>query len=229
MAENTYYTLLTSLPHIDSLFNSKITPISRLQLDRRLSMLPPAEREMLVKVEQLVHWSHLDDVKEEYLINLSERLLQEITSPDLKELVVWRLDMRTIAAALRRKARGLQAPTTARWSYGSRYAYIRRNWANPTLGLQNAFPWIPTAVECLNKKDYFTLEKTLMEAVWNKLNALSTRHSFDFEAVVIYLLRWNLVARWTAYNGDQAIVRFNELTMHALGDFANQLPGATAE
>ena len=50
MAENTYYTLLTSLPHIDSLFNSKITPISRLQLDRRLSMLPPAEREMLVKV-----------------------------------------------------------------------------------------------------------------------------------------------------------------------------------
>ena len=30
MAENAYYTLLTSLPHIDSLFDSKITPISRI-------------------------------------------------------------------------------------------------------------------------------------------------------------------------------------------------------
>ncbi|WP_299726161.1 DUF2764 family protein [uncultured Endozoicomonas sp.] len=227
MADNAYYTLLTSLPHIDSLFNSKITPISRIQLDRRLSMLSTADQETLVKVEQLVHWSHLgDDVKEEYLINLAERLLQQLDSTDLKELVNWRLDMRTIAAALRRKAQGIQAPTSARWSYGSRYAYIRRNWNHPTLGLQNAFPWIPTAVECLNKKDYLTLEKTVMEAVWNKLNELSARHRFDFEAVVIYLLRWNLVARWTSYNGDEAVVRFNDLTQQALGTFAHQLPGS---
>lgn len=227
MAENAYYTLLTSLPHIDSLFNSKITPISRIQLDRRLSMLSTADRDTLVKVEHLVHWSHLgDEIKEDYLINLAERLLQQLDSPDLKELVNWRLDMRTIAAALRRKARGIQAPTSAKWSYGSRYAYIRRNWNHPNLGLQNAFPWIPVAVECLAKKEYLTLEKTVMEAVWNKLNELGARHRFDFEAVVIYLLRWNLVARWTAYNGDEAVVRFNELTRQALGDFARQLPGA---
>ena len=225
MAENACYTLLTSLPHIDSLFNSKITPISRIQLDRRLSMLSVADRDTLVKVEQLVHWSHLgEEVKESYLINLAERLLQQLASPDLKELVTWRLDVRTIVAALRRKAAGMPAPTTPRWSYGSRYAYIRRNWNLPNLGLQNAFPWIPLVVECLAKKDYLTLEKTVMEAVWNKLNELGVRHSFDFEAVVIYLLRWNLVARWTAYNGDEAVVRFNELTRQALGDFAHQLP-----
>ena len=229
MADNAYYTLLTSLPHIDSLFNSKITPISRIQLDRRLAMLPPYDQQMLVKVEQLVHWSHLgDEIKENYLINLAERLLPELHSKDLRDLVNWRLDMRTIAAALRRKARSVQAPTTARWSYGSRYAYIRRNWNNPTLGLQGAFPWIPTAVECLNKKDYLTLEKTVMQAVWDKLRELSARHSFDFEAVVIYVLRWNLVARWTTYNGENAAVRFNELTDQALGDFAHQLPGSPA-
>ena len=53
MAENAYYTLLTSLPHIDSLFNSKITPISRIQLDRRLSMLSTADRDTLVKANIL--------------------------------------------------------------------------------------------------------------------------------------------------------------------------------
>ncbi len=227
MAENAYYTLLTSLPHIDSLFDSKITPISRIQLDRRLSMMSIADRDTLIKVEQLVHWSHLgDDVKEEALIKLAERLIQELHSPDLKDLVNWRLDMRTVMAALRRKMNGGQAPAHARWSYGSRYAYIRRNWSNPTLGLQHTFPWIPSAVDCLDKKDYLTLERTLLDAVWHKLNELGSKHRFDFEAVVVYLLRWNLVARWTAYNGDDAITRFGDLTELALGDFASQLPGS---
>ncbi|WP_263080349.1 DUF2764 domain-containing protein [Endozoicomonas sp. Mp262] len=229
MAENAYYTLLTSLPHIDSLFDSKITPISRIQLDRRLSMLSRDDREMLIQVEQLMHWSHLDDdVNEAALIKLAARLISDLPSESLRDLVNWRLDMRTVIAALRRKMRGDQAPTTARWSYGTRYAYIRRNWSSPTLGLQNAFPWILNAVECLDKKDYAALEKILLEAVWRKLDEVSSRHSFDFEAVVIYLLRWNLVARWTAYNGEQAITRFKELTELALGDFAAQLPGSPA-
>ena len=92
MAENAYYTLLTSLPHIDSLFNSKITPISRIQLDRRLSMLSTADRDTLVKVEHLVHWSHLgDEIKEDYLINLAERLLQQLDSQSIIWWDKWRL------------------------------------------------------------------------------------------------------------------------------------------
>ena len=107
MAENAYYTLLTSLPHIDSLFNSKITPISRLQLDRRLSMLSQEDRDTLIKVEQLMHWSHLgDDVDEAALIKLAARLHTDLQSETLKELVNWRLDMRTVIAALRRKNAG---------------------------------------------------------------------------------------------------------------------------
>ncbi|MGI9276359.1 MAG: DUF2764 family protein [Endozoicomonas sp.] len=229
MAEPAYYTLLTSLPHIDSLFDSKITPISRLQLDRRLSMLSRDDRDTLIKVEQLMHWSHLgEDVDEASLIRLAARLHSELTSETLKELVNWRLDMRTVVAALRRKMRGAQAPSDPQWSYGTRYAYIRRNWSSPTLGLQHAFPWIPLAIECLNKQDYLTLEKTLLEAVWRRLDEMGRRHSFDFEAVIVYLLRWNLVARWTAYNGEQAMERFRELTDQALGEFVKQLPGSAA-
>ena len=229
MAENTYYTLLTSLPHIDSLFDSKITPISRLQLDRRLSMLSNEDKETLITVEQLMQWSHLDhEVKEEALIKLASRLMSELTSKTLRELVEWRLDVRTVVASLRRKVRGNQAPTVSRWSYGTRYAYMRRNWSSPTLGLQGAFPWILDAVECLDKKEHKKLEKILLHAVWQKLDLLGTQHRFDFEAVVIYVLRWGLVASWTAHNGDEAITRFKELTELALGDFAAKLPGEEA-
>ncbi len=227
MAENAYYTLLTSLPHIDSLFNSRITPISRFQLDRRLSMLPQADKDALISIENLLHWDHLDnDVEEERLIRLAEKCRQQIPGQDLRNLVDWRLDMRTVVAALRRRHQGDTAPAKPKWSYGSRYEYIRNHWNSPTLGLTGAFPWIPTVNECLRTHDHVTLEKTLLEAVWNHLNQLSTKHRFDFEAVVIYVLRWNLVSRWTSYDADKAESRFRQLVDISLGEFRDQLPQA---
>ncbi|MGY0217570.1 DUF2764 family protein [Endozoicomonadaceae bacterium StTr2] len=225
MADTAYYTLLTSLPHIDSLFNSRITPISRFQLDRRLSMLPQADRDTLVNIENLLHWDHLDnDVDEERLIRLAEKLRQQIPSQTLRDLVDWRLDMRTVVSALRRRHQGEAAPTQPKWSYGSRYEYIRSHWNAPTLGLAGAFPWIPTVNECLRTRDHVTLEKTLLEAVWKQLEHLSTRHRFDFEAVVIYVLRWNLVSRWTSYDENKAESRFRQLVDISLGEFRDQLP-----
>ncbi|MDD7805261.1 MAG: DUF2764 family protein [Endozoicomonas sp. (ex Botrylloides leachii)] len=229
MAENAYYTLLTSLPHIDSLFDSKVTPLSRLQLDRRLSMLSREDMETLVKVEQIMQWSHLDhDVKEEALIKLASQLVNGFNSPCLRELINWRLDMRSVVAALRRITRGEQAPSISRWSYGTRYAYIRRNWSSPTLGLQSTFPWITDAVACFEKKEHYKLEKILLGTIWSKLNELGANHRFDFEAVIIYVLRWSLVARWTTYEGKRAVTRFRELTELALGEFSAQLPGEKA-
>ena len=227
MAENAYYTLLTSLPHIDSLFNSRITPISRFQLDRRLSMLPQADKDTLISIENLLHWDHLDnDVEEERLIRLAEKLRQQIPSQTLRNLVDWRLDMRTVVAALRRRHQGDTAPNKPKWSYGSRYEYIRNHWNSPTLGLTGAFPWIPTVNECLRTHDHVTLEKTLLEAVWKQLDQLATKHRFDFEAVVIYVLRWNLVSRWTSYDADKAESRFRQLVDISLGEFRDQLPQA---
>ena len=68
------------------------------------------------------------------------------------------------------------------------------------------------------------LEKALLEAVWEELDRISTKERFSFEAVVIYLLRWNLVFRWTTYNSEIAIERFDQLVENALGEFASELP-----
>ena len=227
MAENAYYTLLTSLPHIDSLFSSKITPISRFQLDKRLSMLSTADQHRLVTIENLLHWDHLgDDVDEAALIRQAERTRATLGSQALKDLVDWRLDMRTIIAALRKKHTGQQAPAAGKWSYGTRYEYIRNHWNSPTLGLGGAFPWIPKVNECLRTGECVALEKVLLQAVWEHLNHMAMKHRHDFEAVVIYVLRWNLVARWTAYDTDKARIRFRDLIENSLGDFKDQLPAS---
>ena len=225
MADNAYFTLLTSLPHIDSLFSSQITPISRFQLDKRLSMLTSDDQKRLVTIENLLHWDHLgDDVDEKALIRQAERARATLGSQALRDLIDWRLDIRTVVAALRMKHAGQPAPSEAKWSYGSRYAYIRGHWSSPTLGLGGAFPWIPRVNEYLRTGKCVELEKVLLQAVWDHLDHMAMKHRNDFEAVVIYVLRWNLVARWTAYDTEKAHIRFQDLIKKSLGDFQHQLP-----
>lgn len=224
MAENACYTVLTSLQHIDSLFNSRITPLSRFQLDRRLSMLNTEDQERLVLIENLLHWDHLaDDINESQLIHLTEKTRDSLGSQTLRELMNWHLDMRTIVAALRHKHRGETAPTTPKWSYGTRYEYIRNHWSSPTLGLGQAFPWISNVAECLRTDHCIELEKILLQAVWDQLNRLTIHHLFDFDAVVIYVLRWHLVSSWSRYDADKAQIRLHKLIDKSLGKFKDTL------
>ncbi len=55
------------------------------------------------------------------------------------------------------------------------------------------------------------LERLLLATIWNHLERLSDGHHFDFAAVVIYVMRWDLVARWTGYHGEEAAQRFDAL------------------
>ncbi|MGL6259251.1 DUF2764 family protein [Vibrio sp. WXL210] len=225
MAEKAYHSLLTSLPHIDSLFDSQVTPISRYQLERRLSSLSFTERKLLSKIERLMHWdSAKDDTSDAELIKFATRTRDQVNSKVLTELIDWRLDMRTVVAALRRKRAGAGAPSEPRWSFGTRYEFIRRNWNVPYFNLQFTFPWLPDVARYMEADQSFELEQELLKAVWHELDRIGAQQRFSFEAVVIYVLRWNLVSRWTTYDNDLAIERFDQLVENALGEFAHDLP-----
>ncbi|PSW18435.1 DUF2764 domain-containing protein [Photobacterium sanctipauli] len=225
MSDKAYHSLLTSLPHIDSLFDSKVTPVSRYQLERRLSSLSFEERKLLGKIERLMHWDQAkDEADDAELIKFATRTRSEVKSQVLRELIDWRLDMRTVVAALRRKKAGQQAPSEPRWSFGTRYEFIRRNWNIPYFNLQFTFPWLPDVARYMENDQSLALEKELLSAVWHELDRIGSKQRFSFEAVVIYLLRWNLVFRWTTYDSEVAIERFDKLVEDALGDFATNLP-----
>ncbi|MGF1679908.1 DUF2764 domain-containing protein [Photobacterium makurazakiensis] len=225
MSNKAYHGLLTSLPHIDSLFDSKVTPISRYQLERRLSALSFDERKTLDMIENLMHWDQgKNDIEEAELIKFATRARDAVNSKVLRDLIDWRLDMRTVVAALRRKKAGEKAPSEPRWSFGTRYEYIRRNWNIPYFNLQFTFPWLPDVARYMENDQSLELEKELLNAVWHELDRAGSSQRFSFEAVVIYLLRWNLVSRWTTYNSELAIERFDQLVEDALGDFASNLP-----
>jgi len=47
--------------------------------------------------------------------------------------------------------------------------------------------------------------------VWQHYISIGSQHYFDFPAVVIYVLKWDMIKCWTNYNADKAMERFDEL------------------
>ena len=218
-----YVTLMASLPPLGQLFGTKETPISRLKLDNRLKMLKKDDTALLQQIENLVHWSHLPmERTDAQIVASAKRFCEKVRNPILREAVESRLELHTIVAALRRRKGGGSAPAPGdSWGYGRWVGYIERHWTEPTFRLQGMFPWVSEANRLLNANDSVALERLLFGVVWDKLGRLGEGHYFDFEAVVIYVLRWNLVDRWCRYEGEAAVERFSTLVDSGIEKFTN--------
>ncbi|MGK7874217.1 MAG: hypothetical protein AB4426_13155 [Xenococcaceae cyanobacterium] len=222
-----YVTLMASLPPLGQLFAAKQTPISRLKLESRLKMLSEEDTALLRQIEELVHWSHLPtDRTDVQIVASAKRFFQEVRIPLLREAVESRLELHTVVAALRRRKRGESAPSPEEpWGYGRWVSHIESHWTEPTFRLEGAFPWVLEANRLLNANESVALERLLFGVVWDKLGRMGEGHYFDFEAVVIYVLRWNLVDRWSRYEGETAVKRFTELVDSGIEKFTNVFAG----
>ena len=208
-----YLTLMASLPPIGKLFEAKQTPISRLKLESRLKMLTEKDAILLNRISSLIAWSEQPmERTDAQFIAEARRFFEEVRHPILQEIVAYRLDVRTIIAALRRRHRGENNPPSGQpWGCGRWVNYIERHWREPEFHLEVIFPWVSEAYRLLNANDSVALERLQFEVNWKMLDRLETGHYFDFEAVVIYVMRWSMVDRWIRYNSEAAVERFRKL------------------
>lgn len=226
-ADNRYTLLLSSLPpQPANLFSTKILPISRIQLDKRLSVLEAGDSEDLARIERLLHWSKMHEADDEHIVETGMVELELIRSQFLREIVLWRLELRTILTALRRKHAGDTLPATEPfYGFGNRLHLIRRNWQKPDFGLGQALPWLKQAQQLMADDQTLALDKLMLNLNWQYYNRLSLGHYFDFPAVVLYVLRWDLIHRWVSYDQDRALLRFNELVSAAMADVSLECEG----
>lgn len=220
-----YVTLMASLPPLGQLFEAKQTPISRLKLESRLKMLTEEDAARLKQIADLIAWSQqpMERTDAEFVAQ-AKRFFENVRNPTLREIVEHRLDMRTILAALRRRHRGESNPPIGQpWGIGRWVNFIERHWSEPGFHLEVMFPWVLEANRLLNTNDSVALERLQFEVNWQMLESVGAGqgHYFDFEAVVIYLMRWNLVDRWTRYNGEVAVERFRQLVDEGIAKFTD--------
>ncbi|MEM9904826.1 MAG: hypothetical protein AAF921_07365 [Cyanobacteria bacterium P01_D01_bin.44] len=218
-----YVTLMASLPPIGQLFEANQPPISQLKLNSRLKMLTARDTLRLDQIASLVAWRQQPmERSDAQFIAEAKRFFETVRNPVLREIMAYRLDLRTIVAALRRRHRGERVPPVNQpWGVGPWVSYIERHWTEPGFHLEVMFPWVLEANQYLDAQDSVALERLQFEINWKLLDRLETGHYFDFEAVVIYLMRWSLVQRWTSYDGAVAVERFGGLAESGLGRFSN--------
>ena len=207
-----YATLMASLPSSSGLFKAKVPPLSRIKLDRRLAMLTPLHRYLLQQVEQILDWRLMDaNIDHHELIQRRKKLFEQIQQPTLQRLIQERLEIRTFIFALRLREKGHQAPVNRDWAFGRWQQHIVRHWHEPAFQLQRIFTWALQAESLYQNKRPFELEKLLLEVSYKQLQRHAGQHQFDFEAVVIYVMKWNIINRSTQYNSHVASKRFGRL------------------
>lgn len=216
-----YTTLICSLPAYGSLFASRQTPISRFQMERRLTLLEENDAHDIEILGQILDWfRHPLNRSDEELLLLIKRLVPEVHSSSIKHYIKWRLEFRTLIAALRKKHCGQKFDIHKEWSGswpGNRWLqHIVQHWQEPVFGLEKHEPWLMEVKRLLENEKAAQLEKYILMLVWAWLEKESFGHEFDLEAVAIYRMRWDLVARWTCYARKPAEDHFKNLLNQSL-------------
>lgn len=208
-----YALLITSLPaHKHLLFDEKHTPLSRLQLDKRLTLLDEQDASDLLKISGLLHWPQIKNEIDSSFVNKTLSSIASIDNDFVKNIIIWRLELRIILAALRMRNQGLkQAPDKKLFGFDSWHFYISNYWHEADFGLSQQLPWVAKVNELLLAKQSFQLEQLLLNIVWEHYQRYSQGHYFDFEAVIIYVLRWDMISRWCGNDKTAAVDRFNRL------------------
>ncbi|AHF03617.1 ATP synthase subunit A [Marichromatium purpuratum 984] len=223
-----YAMLLSALPAHGALFTARQTPLSRIRLEQRLTQLDAEDARTLRTLRTLLEWAEQDPhSSDQAVLERARRQIPTLPDPFARDLADWRLEMRTLICALRRRHRGEPPPSERRWGYGRWTEQVRRHWNEPAFRLERACPWLPEAARRLDQSDAIGVERLLLRTVWEHLERRHDGHHFDFAAVIIYALRWDLVARWTSYHHERALARFDDLVETAL-DGVEPIPEAAA-
>ena len=211
-----YYTLIASLPALPAHFDVERTPVSRPRLRQLLKQLTEQHAETIHRLanffswdRQLIAWSN-EDIQKRY-----DELMQD-QQPVIRRIINHRINVRTIVAALRLRRDGMDPPTAV----GEMVGTIRRNWSEPTFGLGRRYKWIEPFTERMLKGETVAADRVLFEYTWQKWSRFAAQYTFSFEAVPLYVARWEIVDRWTSRDAETGRKRFEQLTQDALGDYA---------
>lgn len=213
MAGSTYYTLVASLPRLPHFESAEWLPLSRKQLDQRLSMLTAEHTLQLQLAEGLVEWQRQPVTRtSEQVAHKYKQVLPQITDASLREHVEYRMAQRTALVALRRRRLGLPVPASDQvWGVGPWLHLMRDGWDRSDLGLGHLLPWIGEAAAMLESGAALELERLLMDAVWSRLGRIAERSPFGFDPVVAFVFRWDILQRWLTYDAQTGKTRFQEL------------------
>lgn len=214
---HSYYMLVASLPAMPPSFEVHRLPISGPRLEQRLRLLSEADLATVERMRDVVFWERLRmELDEDTVVRRFGEFLAQEQNAIVREVAESRMDTRTIVSALRRKRLGLgPPPALGRW-----VDHIRRNWSEPQFNLAPRYPWIAPLERAMAAGDVAETDRIGISIPWNHFTRLSQQHHFSFEAVVLYVARWDVLNRWTSRDEAAGRERVEQLVSEAIGEHA---------
>ena len=131
MSDRAYTELLCSLPHLVDPFRYQSQSISLVQLKKRMNMLQFEDYIWLGKMREVFYWGGIPlDTDEAKLVKKARHFYDQVPYRDLKNWLLWRMDIRSIIAAMRLRKNGNQAPGHQYWGYGRYLSHIQSHWTH---------------------------------------------------------------------------------------------------
>ncbi len=214
-----YYTLVGSLPALPLHFeDAERLPISQLQLDERLKMLEPHDAEVIEEISEFLVWERqpLERTDEEVLRRY-DQFMETVDNRFAQELIRQAMIIRTVIAGLRCRRLGLEPPR----GIAPVAAQIARQWNHPDFRLGTRLPWIGEVDAQLNSDSPFDVERQKLDIVWRQAKQMADQYHFTFEAVVLYLIRWETLYRWLHRDAVVGQEKFELLVAEAMGEYTD--------
>lgn len=219
MRSNSYYMLICSLPALPTRFDGERLPITLERLHSRLQMLEPQDAEEIGRMLNVLNWSRqFAEPRDAAVVKHYEELMQGIVNPLVHKVLAAGLDMQMILAALRRRHRGLGPPVVGigRW-----LEHIRRHFNQADFALGRTYPWLVPFDQLLESGDVLTLHRRMLVEAWDYMKKLAQNYdTFSFEAVVLYIARWDVMRTWTQLDPERGRTVFEALVTEAMGEYA---------
>ena len=207
-----YYTVVAALPDLPPLARCKQLPISRIALERRLTMLEEEDLKQLRLAESLYHFTRSPQqaVSDQKLVYQWRSQLEQIHSPIIRECIQLRLEWQSLIAAIRQRQVGDKGPEQffglGRWT-----TRIRQHWQEPTFGLEGAMPLLNQLQPKMLKGDAGEVEAQMNALLWQNLFQVERSHAFTLETVVCFVLRWGIAEQQIENDAGQALKAFESM------------------
>ena len=219
MRSNSYYMLISSLPPLPVRFEVPRLPITLERLQGRLRMLEPEDAEEIERVMKFLEWSPQSPATADAaIVHRFDELLHTLRSPLSRTVLKANMNVRMVMAALRRRRHGLGPPPVG---IGQWFSHIRLHFQKPDFLLGHVLPWLVPFDQLLEHDDVLTLYQRILGETWAFLRRLEQDYDmFSFEAVVLYIARWDTMRRWQELEPERGRKIFEALVTEAIGEHA---------
>jgi hypothetical protein len=211
--------LVSSLPALSARFDTDKLPIREERLQERMRMLEPEDAATINRMLDILAWNRqVVEATDAAVVKRYGELMQAITNPLVHDILAYAMNVRMIVAALRRRRHGLGPPTVG---FGQWFEHIRRHFSEPDFGIGHVFPLLIPFDQLLEHGDVLTLYRRTLQETWAYVRKRAQDYdSFSFEAVVLYIVRWDIVRHFQQLQTERGRAAFEALVTEVMGDYA---------